>query len=194
MSQPEDTSVQCRLLTVRSRTVFVRQRYGDEGYARYRAAASAALGALLDDPGQPDRTWIPFELMVESTTLVDQLFGTGDLSLARELGYFSSTTNAGPWKTWALRHVPVTVVMQLAASVWRHYYSHGRFVIRPSGDAMLGTVEGFPAIHRAHCLVIVGWLYGIVEMGPRKNIVVEELSCRALGDSSCAMRTSWDRA
>ena len=192
MASPADPSVRCRLHVLRSREAFVRQYYGGEGMRRLIEAASPALRPLLDDPTRSDREWVTFDSMVECTVLIDQLFGAGDLALARELGYHSSTTAAGPWKTWALRHTPVSVALQLAAGVWRYYYSHGRMALRPDGAGVMGAIEDFPVFHRAHCLVVVGWLYGVLSMGPRRNVVVEERSCRALGDATCTLRSSWE--
>jgi hypothetical protein len=80
----------------------------------------------------------------------------------------------------------------IASGLWGSHYDSGKLRSRTQGDdALILNISDFPTPHRAHCLAIAGWLQGSLEVGPRSNVTVEELSCRVQGATECAFRVSW---
>lgn len=189
----DSASVRVQAGTVRARDAFVEQRFGVEGRQRYRAGASAALRDLLLSQVQPRGGWVDFELFVEAVTLAETLFGKGDYTLAFDIGRFAASYDMGIWKRIVMGRVRPATLMSLAAGVWSHHYDRGRLISRPTGPTGLAlSIVDFPRPHRAHCTSIAGWMQGSIEMGPRKNTRVRELSCRASGAAACDFRVSWD--
>jgi hypothetical protein len=179
--------------TVRLREAFVEERFGVDARQRFREQASAALRELLTTKADPRGGWVDFALFVEATVLADRLFGKGDLALAWEIGRFASSHTVGVWKRLVMRHVRPATLLGLVAGVWSHHYEGGRLMSRASGPTGLYLqIIDFPAPHRAHCLSIGGWMQGSLEMGPRRNIQVAELGCRALGGPACDFQLSWE--
>ena len=182
-----------QVATVRLRDVFVETRFGVEAHQRYRSSLSPQLRELLTSAEEPKGGWVDFELFVEATVLADRLFGKGDMSLAWEIGRFASRHGAGIWKRLLMRHVTPQTVVGMAAGLWSHHYDGGRMVSRAFGSHGLHVeIIDWPAPHRAHCSSIAGWMDGSLEMGPRKNTLVRELSCRALGARTCEFQLTWE--
>ncbi len=194
MTLPTDSAgVRVQAGTVRARDAFVEQRFGVEGRQRYRVAASPALRDLLSSRAEPRGGWVDFALFVEAVTLAEKLFGKSDHALAFEIGRFAASYDIGVWKRIVMGRVRPATLMSLAAGVWSHHYDRGRLISRPAGATglFLSIVE-FPTPHRAHCASIAGWMQGSLEMGPRRNARVDELSCRASGAATCDFRVGWD--
>jgi hypothetical protein len=177
---------------VRVREAYVEKTYGLAARQRYREEASPALRELLGATSKPPGGWVDFELFVEANVLADRLFGIGDLALAWEMGRFAASHNAGVWKSILMRHVRPAMLLGITAGLWSSHYDGGRLASRSTGDAsMLVSILDFPVPHRAHCMSIGGWMQGSLELGPRKNIQVQELSCRTNSATSCDFRLSW---
>jgi hypothetical protein len=178
--------------TVRARDAYVEKQYGAGALQRYRGSASPPLRELLGATAKPPGGWVDFALFVEATVLADRLFGRGDMALAWEMGRFAASHNAGVWKSIFMRHVRPAMLLGITSGLWSSHYDGGRLASRSTGDAsMLVSILDFPAPHRAHCLSIGGWMQGSLELGPRKNIHVQELSCRLNGGTSCDFRLTW---
>jgi hypothetical protein len=184
-------AIRVKAPTVTVRDAFVLERFGLEAQQRYRQAASAGLRRLL--LGTDPSDWVDFGLFVEAIELADRLFDRGKLELAWEMGRFAASHDIGVWKRLIMGRVRPSMFIGLAASVWSHHYDRGRLLSRARGPTGLHvTLADFPAPHRAHCLSIGGWMLGSLELGPRRNGVVQELCCRAKGDTSCEFRVAWD--
>ena len=54
-----------------------------------------------------------------------------------------------------------------------------------------GRIEGFDTPHRAHCLSVMGWSERSVELSGGRDVITEELSCRADGGTICCFRFRW---
>jgi hypothetical protein len=179
--------------TVRLRDVFVEARFGVESRQRFRATASPQLRELLTSSEDPRGGWVNFELFIEATVLVDRMFGKGDLGLCREIGRFAAGHAAGIWKRLLMRHVSPETVLGLTAGLWSHHYEGGRMISRAFGsNGVHVEIADWPTPHRAHCLSMSGWMEGSLELGPRKNTELRELSCRALGARACEFQLTWE--
>jgi hypothetical protein len=178
--------------TVRVRERFVESTYGLEALQRYRAEMSPTLRELFASKKDPPGGWVPFPLFIEACVLADRMFGKGDLSLVWETGRFAATHSIGVWKSLFMRHVTPSIVVGITGGLWSHHYQGGKLTSRATGhQALAFSILDFPTPHRAHCIAIAGWMTGSLELGPRKNINVRELGCRAAGGASCDFQVSW---
>ncbi len=184
--------VRVQASTVRVREAFVAERFGDDAVKKLHSAATPALREMLEAP-DPRGGWVDFELFIEANTLMDRLFGKGDLSLVWESGRFAASHNVGVWKSFVMKRMPPSMLMSLSAGLWSQHYDGGRLSTRTSGSTgLVVSISDFPKPHRCHCLAIGGWMRGTLELGPRRNIVVQELSCRVQGAGSCDFRLGWE--
>jgi hypothetical protein len=186
-------SARVQAATVRLRDVFVETRFGVEAHQRFRMTASPQLRELLTSAQDPKGGWVEFELFIEATVLADRLFGRGDLGLASQIGKFAAGHAAGIWKRLLMRHVSPETVLGMAAGLWSHHYDGGKMLSRAFGATGVHVeIADWPKPHRAHCLSMGGWMEGSLEMGPRKNTALRELSCRALGARTCEFQLTWE--
>jgi hypothetical protein len=184
--------VQVRAGILRAREAYVEAHFGAAAVQRLRAAASERLRALLLLP-ERSIEWFDFDLYVELNVLVDGLFGRGDLALSWEMARYAAKNEQGMWRTFALKRIPISLVMSLAGAVWSHHFNAGRLTSRSwSRNGVIVSITEFPTPHRSHCLSVGGWMLGTAELGPRANIVVQELGCRLNGGSSCEFLASWE--
>lgn len=185
-------SARVQAKTVRVREHFVAERFGEDARQRYLTSVTPGLRALLGSKDEPPGGWVDFALFVEANEVADKLFGRGDMALAWDAGRFAATHNAGVWRSLLLRHIRPSTFLGIAAGLWSSHYEGGKLITRAHGsDGVVATLSDFPTPHRAHCLSIAGWLVGSLEIGPRKEIRVEESTCRALGGRSCEFRVVW---
>jgi hypothetical protein len=186
------TGARVQIAVVRVRDAFVEERHGLPGRQRFRAAITPPLREALASGFKPPGGWVGFDLFIEANVVADRLFGRGDLALAWEMGHFAASHNVGVWKSIFMRHLRPAMVLGLTSGLWSSHYDGGRIMSRSTGDtSMIVSILDFPVPHRAHCLAIGGWLLGTLELGPRKDIQVQELACRCLGGTSCDFRLSW---
>ena len=175
--------------TVQQRLTFVDQCFGKEAHERYLGAVSPQLVRVFE--GSP-KSWVEFGHFVEATVLIDQIFGKGDLTMCWEVGRFASQFAVSAWKQFVMRRIRPTTIVSLASSAWSQYYDAGRIVSSPAGPSALRLeIAGFPQPHRAHCLSIGGWVDGSIAAAPGRQVHVQELSCRAIGDAQCVFLARW---
>ena len=176
--------------TVQLRDEFVLSRFGVEQRQHFRARCSPALREVLS--GQ--RTgWVDFDLFIESMELIDSMFGSGDNSMAWEVGGFALQQEQGTWKSLVMRHLRPSMVVSVAKALWSSHYDGGRLMSRVVGpQAVVVSILDFPQPHRAHCLAIAGWMHASLKIGPRRDPGVDELSCRCRGGASCDFRMTWE--
>lgn len=178
-----------RSATVRVRDQFVMARYGTLSRKLYRSKLAPDVRETIEVPG--DR-WVPFPQFVEATSLACELFGHGDLALAREIGAFGAEANMGVWRSFAYRILSPQQIMALASGLWRHHYDGGFLHAERFGaHGVRLQIRDFPTPHPAHCLSIQGWCKRTLEMGGPRSVELCETACRVRGDDVCELVAEW---
>lgn len=184
------TGARVRATTVRVRDHFVNARYGKTAREKLRAAASPALRATLMSTGD---AWVDFGQFVEASSLVCELFGGGNLRLAREIGRFGAETNMGTWRGIVHRMLSPRTLLNIAAGLWSHHYDGGRLTIEAVSEAgVRASIVGFPEPHRTHCLAIEGWIERTIELGRPRDVRVRKTACRLDGGPACEVVAEWE--
>jgi len=166
-------------------------------------ADDAALNRVLDRMSRPHRerieegvlasAWVPFELFTELNVAIDAELGEGDLKLVREMGRFSARSNLPTVYRIFLRMGSVHFVLRKASRLWRVHYDSGQLTHEELGDdAGRLTVEGFAAPHRAHCLSVLGWVEGAIELTGSTPVEAREERCRCHGQDECRFYARWE--
>jgi predicted hydrocarbon binding protein len=179
-----------RAVTVRVRDRFVLARFGRLSRDRFRDQASDELRATIEAAGDH---WVPFEQFVEATELACNLFGEGDLGLAREIGAYGAENAMGVWQRLVYRVLSPATVLSIAAGIWSHHYDGGRLVAKAEGKKGVRIrIEDFPTPHRTHCLSIEGWFERTIQLGRPKKVTVSETLCRCRGNDACELVAEWE--
>jgi hypothetical protein len=174
-----------------SRLLWLSLNHGEAGTARLAAAASPELRALVAQ-GAVRATWYPFPIFVELNERMDALFGAGDLQLVKVLGRYGADANLTTIYRLFYKVGTVQWILSRASRLWGMHYDAGRMIVRaPGGREVELEIVDYDTPHRTHCLSVQGWIERSVELSGGRDVILEELDCRARGGARCAMRVRW---
>jgi hypothetical protein len=174
-----------------SRLLWVRLHQGESGVQRVAGAVRPALAEIVER-GAVMARWYDFELFVELNLAIDQVFGKGDLALIKQLGRQGADANLTTIYRLFYKVGTVKWIMARAARLWGMHYDAGRMLVTQApGKEVELRIDGFPTPHRAHCLSVQGWAERSVELSGGRDVALDELSCRVIGDPTCRFRITW---
>ena len=174
-----------------SRVLWVRLEYGDAGIQRLLPQCTPALRAELAAGVQKAR-WYPLAQFVELITVIDRLFGAGDLRLCKELGAWAAQENLPKVFKLFYRLGTPTFVFERAAKLWTAHYDSGRLELAsPAEKRAHLSLFDFAEPHRAHCLSVLGWAAKSIELSGAKVVESDEVRCRTRGDDRCELAVAW---
>jgi hypothetical protein len=175
-----------------SRVLWVQLGHGAAGMARLREAASPQLAQTLD-AGVSKARWYPLRQFFELNVLIDRLFGSGDLSLVKELGRHGADANLTTIYRLFYKVGTTHWILGRAVRLWSAHYDTGflEVVIRGAHAAIL-RIHAFALPDRAHCLSVMGWCERSIELSGGRSVVVTEPRCRTRGDEVCQLEATWE--
>jgi len=174
-----------------SRLLWVRLGHGEAGLERLERQASPELQPVLVN-GVAMARWYPFPLFIELIEVIDRLFGKGDLGLVRELARFGADANLKTVYRLFYKIGTVRWILGRSARLWSAHYDAGELALlddRPGNIAM--EIVGFDTPHPIHCHSVQGWCERSIEISGGKDVVLQELSCRATGGDRCLFRATY---
>lgn len=172
---------------ITSRVRFVQERYGEAGLRRVLDALPIASRARLEKRILPHE-WIAFDTFVDINTVTDKLFGAGDLQLCIEMGRFGARVNLPTIYRLFYRFGTPLYIFRKAAHVWSVHYDSGRIRASEEGHGHIRiAIEQFDRPHRAHCLSVLGWAAGSIELSGGTVSSAEETACRTRGADACEL-------
>ena len=174
-----------------SRVLWVQLQHGAMGEARLRAAASPPLVANIER-GFVKSKWYPFEQFVELNVAIDKIFGSGDLSLVKQLGRFGADANLTTIYRLFLKVGSPTWILGRSLRLYSAHYDTGWAEVAMSGPtAAMLRIHAVHKPHRAHCLSVAGWAERSIELSGGREPVAIESRCRTRGDEVCELDVSW---
>jgi hypothetical protein len=176
-----------------SRVLWVRLNHGTEGIERLAHQCSPELRAVVEQGAKMAR-WYPFDQFIELNTVIDRVFGAGDLKLVRHLGYEGAGANLATIYRLFYRVGSVMWILGRAARLWNAHYDSGRLEVRArgtgKGEAELDIID-FETPSCVHCDAVMGWCQKSIEMSGGAETSVERAACRKNGDELCRIRAKW---
>lgn len=160
--------------------------------ARLREAASPQLIALLD-AGVEKARWYPLHQFYELNLLIDRLFGTGDLSLIRELGRYGADATLTTIYRLFYKVGTTHWILGRAVRLWSAHYDSGYLEVRTRGARSASLrIHSFALPDRTHCLSVMGWCERSIELSGGRRVLVDETLCRTRGDNICQLDVTWE--
>jgi hypothetical protein len=177
--------------TLTSRVAWVRERHGEMGLHRLRAAVLPETHALLE-ASLLKSAWYPFVAFVDLNLAIDREFGAGDLSLIKGLGRYGADVNLTTIYRLFYLVGSVEWIIERAPALFHVNYDAGRLAVELLGSnrAQLSILD-FPLPHRAHCLSVLGWAERSLELSGVALLESVEIACRTRGDNACRFRLGW---
>lgn len=135
----------------------------------------------------------PYGAFSETLRLLDRRLGTGDGSLAREVGRSTAGEDVrGVFQIIASFTSPEKAARR-AQIYWQRYSDTGRMVEEEIRKGYFRTaLEDFPEVDRLHCLLIEGWNEGGLASVGAKVVEVHQKECIHLGGSRCVFEGTWE--
>ena len=175
-----------------SRVLWVQLGHGDAGMQRLLAQVTPDLRHSIEH-GVEKAKWYPFEQFVELNTVIDRLFGSGDLGLVQELGRFGADANLTTIYRLFFKVGTVHWILGRAVRLWSAHYDSGYLEVLTRGPkTTVLRVRGFECPHKTHCLSVMGWCQRSIELSGGKNVAISEPQCRTSGDELCQIEATWD--
>ncbi len=179
-----------------SRVKYLQQHGTPEQRERLLAGVSPECREDIEK-GLMANIWYPFSYTVEINRVLDQVLGSGDLSLIPEFGRFSAEQALhGIYKIFFKVGSPEFIIKRVE-NVWKQYYSGGqaRVVMEsvPQGKKARLLVEGLEAPARENCLAIRGWIARMLELAGARQVHVEESACVLHGAPHCEFSATWQQ-
>ncbi len=175
-----------------SRILWVQLGHGAAGIERLLGEVTPELRFSIER-GIEKAKWYPFEQFVELNTVLDRLFGTGDLGLIKQLGRYGADANLTTIYRLFFKVGTVHWILGRAVRLWSAHYDSGFLEVMTRGPkTTVLRIRGFDSPDRTHCLSVMGWCERSIELSGGKNVVLTEPLCRTRGDELCQLEATWD--
>lgn len=176
---------------VLSRIRYVRERHGQAGLDLLLAALDKDVRALLEPLPLP-QSWVPFRVFIALNVVADKLFGKGDLTLCQEMGRFGASVNLPTIYKLFYKVGSPEFLIPRAAALWSSNYDSGHLAVERHVDGrFILHISDFAEPHEAHCLSVLGWAAGSVELSGKRVIDVRNIHCRGRGGNRCEMALNY---
>jgi len=177
---------------IHARLEFVREIADEAALEAVLGRMSRAHRERIADGVLPT-AWVPFDLFTELNVAIDAQLGNGDSKLIREMGRYAARANLPTIYRIFLRMGSVHFVLGKASRLWQVHYDSGEMAHEQLGeDAGRLTVRGFTTPHRAHCLSVLGWVEGAIELTGKTPVEAREERCRCHGQDECRFYARWE--
>lgn len=170
---------------------YIRDHHDDVMYREIRDSLSPEHRALLKK-GVVPHEWVPYSLFIELSVATDARLGQGDLTLCRDIGRYGARVNLPTLYRLFMRLGSVGFILRKASRLWSVHYDTGSMEVEElTNRAARLTIGDFDEPHRAHCLRVLGWTEGAIEMTGSQLLGAEKVSCRTEGDEACVLHLRW---
>jgi hypothetical protein len=110
-------------------------------------------------------------------------------------GRMSARTDlTGVYRALLKPHEPLAT-LQNTAVLWRNFHDTGEMAAkREDATTALITLEGYAIVSADLCRLMSGYAFEAAQMSGGSDVAVDEVECRARGQSRCAWRVQWKRS
>jgi hypothetical protein len=138
----------------------------------------------------------PYPMFAEFLRTVDIIAGKGDLSLCRDLGVFTAIRDFEflLQSTSSRLQLKPADLFRDCNRYWKSYYTNAGYMKAESSspDNAVIRIYDFPAMDRAHCRLMEGWMdQAMVLAGAVWTETFREVFCTSLGDPYHEFTGKW---
>jgi hypothetical protein len=134
--------------------------------------------------------WYDVSLFGRLLRAIDKTFGTGDLSLLRDVGAFEAEQDFNRVLRVFLRVMTPGSIFRAEGHIWKHFQDSGKWRSEPIDNGMRATLSGWsedPAL----CEELSGYLVRLVQFTGGKKVTVTHELCRGHGHDACVFVYRW---
>ncbi len=175
---------------LKARIAFVKERFGEAGWAKVLGALPAADQKTLK--GVANVAWYDFDLGARLDDAIVSAVAGGDTQVFEQMGRASARENLTGVHATFLQSRDPQKFMAKAGIIYNFYYDKGRRTWEPTGPTSgLLTTYDSETFSAADCATVIGWHKEALAMLGAKNIRIAEETCRSRGDDACRYKVSW---
>ena len=137
--------------------------------------------------------WHPLEELVDFLEVADRTLGSGDGSLAIDIGAAGARMNTRN----ALLRITLYVakpemLIRRIGSFWRQFNDEGRVVVLEVGErGARFEATGILVTHEIFCNTLTGWSREVASAAGARSVTARHVECKARGDERCIWETRW---
>jgi predicted hydrocarbon binding protein len=137
--------------------------------------------------------WYPLHYLIDLCCAIDSVLGTGDKALLLELGQYAiAEASRGVYKVFFKLANPEAMIKRTSL-IWGRYFDSGQLTIALEGEHRGRSIlRNFDKPEHAHCLLVQGWIRGVLTMTGAKNIRLENVQCRQKEANVCEFTATWE--
>ena len=139
----------------------------------------------------------PYALYVDLIRTADKVIGSGDLSVCRQIGFFSAKRDYESIYNLYKQNPRPEDLFRDSNVIWRSYYQNAGELkaADTSFDHLVMQILNFPAMDLAHCALMGGWMVqALIESGGLWTQEIREVKCTSRGDAHHEFMGRWKRA
>ena len=148
---------------------FIKDKFGDEGLDKIKESLTDKEREILSEIIlQP--IWYPLDLYVNLTHKIDSILGTGDLSIAKDIGKYEAEHDLKTiYRIFYVLGSPEFIIKQ-AAKIFSTYFQDGDLRIAESDkNNAIAELYNFPSLDQAVLHRISGFMEKTLELSGGKN-------------------------
>ncbi len=170
---------------VLARIKFIKEGFGDTGYARVLDALEPRIRERLSALVL-SQEWLPVACLTALIDTTDRVLGRGDGELCREMARYAADANLTTLYRIFFRISSASFILGKASALWNVHYDSGRLEVLEDGPRKIGLrVADFDAPHCTHCSSVFPWAERSVELSGGKHVSVKTGACRKRGGAAC---------
>ena len=174
-----------------ARGAFVRSQHGEDAWKSVVESTSAQAretlgGSILS------ASWYPFAVNAELDEAIVRVVGGGERSIFKQIGASSARENLGGAHRSFLAPDDPQGFLARTGSIYRFYYDHGHREYEATGPTS-GVMTTYDAetYSETDCLTVIGWYEQALAMCGAREVVIDEVLCRAKGGPHCRYQLRW---
>lgn len=170
---------------------WVKDNHGEEGVARLWDVLHPATQKMVEE-GPLVTNWYPLPVFEEFVAAADRILGSGDLSVAYEMGKFSAYYGMKTVYKIFLKVGSPEFVLKKSANIWSRYFNRGRMQAQQIEDKhWILELHDFDYTSEVFCPRVTGWIQGVADLSGAKQGQVSHTNCRCKGDPNCIWTLRW---
>jgi hypothetical protein len=173
--------------TVRAFTI---ERFGGE----------AAWASVLEKLPAHDRDelasvisvgWYSLAMYARLIRAVDQVHGSGDLALMKDIGRYEAEYDIKMIHRFFLRFTNPAFIVEKTADYWKRFHDTGTWNVTRDDHGVSMVLDGWGCVDAALCKELVAYMTRVLELVGAKNVTVEHPKCRGRADPQCIFKGRW---
>lgn len=171
---------------------FVKETFGEEGFAKVKARLSPEDQQRMDDVVLAS-AWYPVSFLLALMRGAKQEFGAGMPDIITQMGRSSADyAHTTVYKLVFKVGSPQWIISK-ASVIFSSFYDQGQMVACESGKGFANVeVRDFGEPAPEFCERIAGWCVRTFELSGAKRVQLNHVQCVCRGDKVCRFEGTWD--